>query len=236
MAPHGTYDPLNTIDALQKTLQYQFETKALLQEALTHKSYAVKHNERLEFLGDAVLSLVITTALYQHHPKLKEGSLSNMRANLVRKETLARIAEDIQLGQYIKLGKGELASGGRLRPSILANALEALLGAIYLDADLKTVESIILRLFDALLSQNIDIKYAKSDLQEFLQAKGLERPSYTLSKTTGKSHEQCFHISCEICHVGGQQMKTQGRAFSRKQAEQIAAQEMLKKLKKEVGR
>ena len=210
---------------------YQFRQIELLEQALTHRSYARADNyERLEFLGDSVLNLVISKYIYQRFTDASEGELSRLRASLVKEATLARVAREMDLGEHLLLGSGELKSGGYRRTSILADAMEAIIGAIYLDADFARAESVTLELYQNQL-QNLDsgfdYKDAKTRLQEYLQARKSELPSYAVEKTSGKSHNQIFTVSCTVAEPD---LKAQGSGSSRKKAEQLAAQAILDKL------
>ncbi len=210
---------------------YQFSNTGLLQQALTHRSYSRSaNNERLEFLGDSILNLIISNFIYHRFVAASEGELSRIRAALVKQETLARIARDVGLGEHINLGGGELKSGGFRRASILSDALEALIGAIYLDADFDHAEQAVLRLYGQRL-QRLDmettLKDPKTRLQEYLQSRQLELPVYLVTQTTGKSHDQVFTVTCQLEDLG---FETKGRGSSRKKAEQQAAETMLDKL------
>lgn len=218
-------------DQFQKLTDYQFKDARLLEQALTHRSYARRqHNERLEFLGDSVLSLAVSRYIYQRFPDASEGALSRLRASLVKEATLAGVARDIGLGDQLRLGGGELKSGGHRRASILADALEAIIGAVYLDADFDRAEAVVLKIYQPRL-QGLDIeremKDAKTRLQEFLQARSSELPTYAVEKTTGKSHNQTFTVSCSIPEP---ELQSQGSGSSRKRAEQRAAQAILDQL------
>lgn len=218
-------------DQFHKLTDYQFRDTQLLEQALTHRSYARnQNNERLEFLGDSVLSLAISRHIYQRFPGASEGELSRLRASLVKEATLASVAREIGLGDHLRLGSGELKSGGYRRASILADALEAIIGAVYLDADFVQAEAVVLRVYRSRL-QDLDIerelKDAKTRLQEYLQARGSDLPTYVVEKTTGKSHNQTFSVSCSIPHL---ELQSQGSGSSRKKAEQRAAQAILDQL------
>ena len=179
------------IDRLQEQLGYRFKQKKLLQQALTHRSYAAEHNERLEFLGDGVLNCTIAYCLYHQFAQLKEGELSRIRAHLVRQETLVLIAQELQLHRYIFLGEGELKSGGLERPSILADAVEAIFGAIFCDADFATAQAVVTRLFTPILREldpNTAGKDAKTQLQERLQGQKLPTPKYEIVAIDGAAH------------------------------------------------
>lgn len=218
--------------ALIKQLDYTFQAERYLNQALTHRSASTSHNERLEFLGDAVLNLVIADELLKRYPTLAEGKLSPMRAALVKGETLAEIAKALNLGPALKLGLGEQKTGGAKRTSILADALEALFGAIYLDGGFDAAKKIILKLYDTRL-QTDDIarileKDAKTTLQEYTQAQKISLPCYTLTKREGKDHAQQFHITCYIESIND---STKAVSTTRRKAEQLAASAMLKKLR-----
>jgi ribonuclease-3 len=195
-----------------------------LQRALTHRSYASEHNERLEFLGDSVLGCVISRHLYGFFPHLSEGELSRLRANLVREETLAMLARQLDLGGYLRLGEGERKSGGFRRPSILADAIEALIGAVFLDGGYAEAEKVVLNLFVPYL-QKIDVqtmgKDAKTLLQEYLQSRHIPLPGYRVIATQGEAHAQSFRVECTIPSLN---ICSRGEGSSRRNAEQQAAQ------------
>jgi ribonuclease-3 len=211
------------VGRLQAALGYAFEREELLRQALTHRSYGAVHNERLEFLGDSVLNCVIATLLYQRFAGLNEGELSRQRANLVRQEALAGIAQSIALGDCLRLGEGELKSGGTHRPSILADGLEAVFGAVYLDAGFDAAQAAIARLYQPLLDK-IDPKASGKDpktaLQEILQGRRLALPVYDLVATRGEAHAQEFEVECSVAALG---IRVRGRGGSRRAAEQEAA-------------
>lgn len=220
-----------TTDKLQLLTGYQFQRTELLQQALSHRSYSRNaNNERLEFLGDSILNLIISNVIYRRFDDASEGRLSRIRASLVKQETLAEVARAINLGDSILLGGGELKSGGYRRDSILSDALEALIAAIYLDSDYPETERVVLKLFDDWL-QGIDVKRSLKDpktrLQEFLQGKQQPLPSYTVLQTTGKSHDQIFTVRCEIVEPV---LQGEGQGPSRKKAEQEAASNLMRKL------
>ena len=212
----------------QTLIDYQFKQPDLLGQALTHRSYSSdKNNERLEFLGDSVLSLVITHHIYQRQPEADEGDLSRIRSSLVKQEALARVARDIGLGDYIYLGGGELKSGGFRRSSILSDTLEAIIGAIYLDSGFGPAQDTILFLYrDYLLTlpDTDTLKDAKTRLQEYLQSRQLGLPEYKVIKTVGKSHDQVFTVTCSIASL---KLEYSGEGSSRKKAEQDAARKTL---------
>ena len=211
------------IQRLQQALGYTFIRAELLTQALTHRSYGSLNNERLEFLGDSVLNCTIARALYDAFPGLPEGSLSRLRANLVRQETLAEIAVTLRLGDTLRLGEGELKSGGFRRPSILADALESLFGAIFLEAGFDAAARVVRHLFDPLLAQ-IDPKASgkdpKTQLQEWLQSHRQPLPEYRLISTEGEAHDQNFIVECVL---GKPARITRGVGKSRRAAEQEAA-------------
>ncbi|MCP4469433.1 MAG: ribonuclease III [Gammaproteobacteria bacterium] len=220
-----------TPDNLSTFTGYQFRHKELLEQALTHCSFSRNlNNERLEFLGDSILNLVISNHIYLQFDDASEGDLSRIRASLVKQEPLAGVARAIDLGDHIRLGGGELKSGGFRRDSILSDALEALIAAIYLDSDYAQAETVILHLFRDLL-QNVDadsnLKDAKTRLQEYLQARQKELPRYTVEQTSGKSHDQVFTVGCELVDF---ELQSRGKGSSRKKAEQQAAQNLLDRL------
>lgn len=209
---------------------YRFADPALLEQALTHRSASGPDNERLEFLGDAVLGMVISRELYARRPAAGEGMLSRLRARLVRKETLAELAQELDLGLHIRLGSGELRTGGHQRASILANALEALLGAICLDGGVGEAQRVIQALFASRL-ENLpdegDLTDAKTRLQEWLQARGHPPPEYRIHAATGKAHAQTFEVVCEVAPLG---VQAAGHGSSRRIAEQEAAAHALAQL------
>jgi len=219
-----------SLDGLGRSLGYRFQDPGLLQAAVTHRSAGSCNNERLEFLGDAVLGYVIAEWLYTLFPEASEGQLSRLRATLVKKETLAGIARELKIGDYLSLGSGELKSGGFRRDSILADALEAILGGIVLDSGLEACRSSIRRLFTDRVSQlsaGDELKDPKTRLQEHLQSRKLELPDYEVMEVTGQAHSQQFVIECR---VKGTQQPCRGKGSSRRRAEQAAAQSMLAQL------
>lgn len=209
--------------ALCKQLGYRFLQPQLLQRALTHRSFSAAHNERLEFLGDSVLNFSIAKYLYQHYSDLDEGELSRLRSNLVNQQTLATLARQLNLGEQLLLGEGELKSGGFSRPSILADTLEALFGAVLLDSDFVAAEKVVLGLYVPFIAQT-DLqtlgKDAKTLLQEYLQGRKLALPNYTVAEIKGDAHAQTFVVCCEIPQ---RSLKTRGEGSSRRIAEQAAA-------------
>ncbi|MBT8116069.1 MAG: ribonuclease III [Arenicella sp.] len=198
--------------------------------ALTHRSKGSKNYERLEFLGDSILGFVIADWLYHAYPHVAEGKLSRMRASLVRKETLAKVAREMQLSDYLILGEGELKSGGFNRDSILADVVESLIGAIYLDSDFDRAAQFILSKFEPfleLLCDQANFKDAKSQLQELMQKKGMQLPVYQILQTTGEQHQQMFTVQCKLAELG---LKQKASAGSRRLAEQKAAEVLLEQL------
>lgn len=221
---------MNRTGRLETALGHHFGQAELLRQALTHRSHSSPHNERLEFLGDAVLNCVVATLLYQRFGSLREGDLSRQRAGLVRQESLAQVAQELSLGEHLRLGEGELKSGGFRRPSILADALEALIGAIYLDGGFDAARAVIERLLGPMLEQldpRDSGKDPKTALQEFLQARRQPLPQYALLATRGEAHAQEFEIECAIAALG---VRALGTGSSRRGAEQAAAREALRLL------
>ena len=212
------------MDKLIAGLGYQFRSPELLQQALTHRSWGKKNQERLEFLGDGVLNMVAAELLYKQKPDAQEGDLSRYRARIVRGETLAQIAADLQLGEYVRLGQGELKSGGYRRDSILEDALEAIIGAIYLDGGLPACQKVIGRLWTNLIDElpaADELKDPKTRLQEWLQARGLPLPEYAVQSTEGPDHARIFTVECAIEHAVAPRHIATGD--SRRKAEQAAA-------------
>ena len=208
-------------------IDYRFTNPQLLHEALTHKSAGANHNERLEFLGDSVLSLVISHRLYELRPDAREGDLSRMRARLVRGVTLADLALGMGLGKHIQLGEGELKSGGFRRASILADTFEALLGAIFLDGGFDACRRVVAELFDPLiknLPSDDELKDAKTRLQEWLQARARPLPVYTLHREEGVDHAKTFYVQCQLPDDG---LMVEASGNSRRKAEQAAAERVL---------
>ena len=217
------------VSGLMKKLGYQFQQVALLEQALTHRSCKGEHNERLEFLGDALLSMVIAEALYNHFPKAREGDLTRMRAALVKGVTLAEIAQELRLSEYLRLGPGELKSGGFRRESILADAVEAILGAIYLDAGMEACKERILFWFGSRIETITpgEQKDSKTLLQEYLQGLRLALPVYDVIATEGEAHQQTFTVRCTIAGMA----PFTASGTSRRKAEQDAAHMALEKIK-----
>lgn len=215
---------------IERALGHSFSDSSLLQTALTHRSHSSPHNERLEFLGDSILNGVIARQLYDRFPDIPEGDLSRLRANLVCQDGLHQLALTLSLGQYLRLGEGELKSGGSQRPSILADALEALFGAIWLDAGFEAASAVVERLYKNMLAAIVPgrpMKDAKTRLQEYLQGKRLPLPKYALTATEGEAHAQQFRIACEIEAL---KLRTEGSGGSRRAAEQMAAERALERL------
>lgn len=223
-----------TVDQfLAKKLNYEFKNKALVKEALTHRSVSSRNNERLEFLGDGALNFVIASEIYRLKPEYQEGQLSRLRANLVRGVTLAEIAREIGLGDYIKLGSGELKSGGFNRDSILADAVEALLGAVYLDGGYADVSQVVCFLFEQRLKNlpsDEPLKDAKTRLQEYLQGRKMPIPEYSLLETRGEAHKREFVVIAKIETLN---IETRATGSSRRRAEQAAATIALEQLESE---
>ncbi|MBP7573546.1 MAG: ribonuclease III [Rhodoferax sp.] len=217
--------------ALQQRLQHQFTNAPLLNQAVTHRSFSADHNERLEFLGDSVLNLAVADLLYQRLGALPEGDLSRVRANLVKQDTLHQLAVSLGLPEVIRLGEGEVRSGGQKRPSILADALEAVVGAVYLDAGFVAAQNLVHRLFKAVeINPHMDAigKDAKTELQEWLQGRKMKLPIYRVVGTLGVAHKQTFDVECEITEFN---MTERGIGGSRRAGEQAAAAVMLQTLK-----
>jgi ribonuclease-3 len=216
---------------LQRALGYRCRDEALIEAALTHRS-AVKtyNNERLEFLGDSVLNFIVADMLYRAQPKADEGELSRLRATLVKGQTLAEVATSLGLGDHLKLGSGERRAGGFRRESILADALEAVLGAVYLDGGFQAAQEVIERVFEPLLArlpEAAELKDPKTRLQEYLQGKGLALPVYRVVKIDGEAHLQSFTVSCAVKGLG---LEETGEGLNRRKAEQEAAAKMMVRL------
>ena len=221
---------IDALTALQLRLQHQFSNQGLLGRALTHRSFSADHNERLEFLGDSVLNLAVADMLYEKLATLPEGDLSRVRANLVKQETLHGLAVDLGLSDVIRLGDGEVRSGGQKRPSILADALEAVIGAVYLDAGFSAAQSLVHRLFETLeVNPQMEAigKDAKTELQEWLQGRKMKLPVYQVVATLGVAHKQTFDVECEIAEL---RLSVRGIGGSRRAGEQAAAAAMLQTL------
>lgn len=223
---------MQSLSVLMRRIDYAFNNEALLQTALTHRSAQSDNNERMEFLGDAILSYLISMELYQRFPEAQEGELSRLRASLVKGETLARIAADIELGEFLLMGSGELKSGGYRRSSTLADAFEAVIGAVYLDGGLEQAHRFIQRFFYKRLEKcdpSRAHKDPKTRLQEYLQAQSRPLPEYEVTEMKGKAHNQTFKVSC--C-VDGLTIVVYGEGTSRRKAEQMAAEAALELLEK----
>lgn len=219
------------LSSLQARLQHSFSDPRLLERAVTHRSFSSDHNERLEFLGDSVLSLAVSSLLYDRLRDLPEGDLSRIRANLVRQDTLHRLALELGVPGVIRLGEGEARSGGQKRPSILADTLEALIGAVYLDAGYGTAEALVHRLFQTVQinpQMAATAKDPKTELQEWLQGRKMKLPGYRVVGTQGAAHQQTFDVECEIAELNAAE---RGIGGSRRAAEQAAAAAMLSHLK-----
>lgn len=215
---------------LYNTLHYKFNDVGLFDRALTHRSATGANNERLEFLGDAVLDLVISEAVFEARPAAQEGDLSKLRSSLVKDSTLAELASDLGLGEYLVLGSGEQKSGGHRRESILADALEAIFGAVFLDSGIETARQMIRTVFETRLAElpdARDLRDPKTRLQEWLQSRGMALPDYQLAKVTGQAHKQRFEVSCSVTGVSE---ATRGESTTRRKAEQQAAARMLEAL------
>jgi ribonuclease-3 len=218
---------------LKKSLDYEFRDTELLRQALTHRSAPGRNNERLEYLGDAVLDTVVSEIVYRQKPDADEGSLSRLRSFLVKDSALADLATELGIGRHIIFGPGEKKTGGHRRDSILADALEALFGAVYLDAGFDAAKSIICNAYGERLRQlpdAIDLRDPKTALQEFLQARQLPLPEYHMDQISGKAHQQTFVISCTVT---GTSSRSTGTGGSRRDAEQQAAERMLAMLLEE---
>jgi len=215
---------------LSDVLGYQFHDLTLLEQALTHKSISSKHNERFEFLGDAVINFIIAEVMYHERMLAREGELSRLRASLVKGETLAAIARELMIGEYLILGSGEMKSGGHQRQSILADSLEAIIAAIYLDSDMVRCKEVVLSWFESRLCNLGEYKQKdpKSKLQEYLQSKKMALPTYQVASVAGEPHDQIFTVACYASKLD---LTTTGQASSRRKAEQIAAESMLALIK-----
>ena len=211
----------------QERLQLSFAQPSLLERALTHRSFSADHNERLEFLGDSVLNLAVADLLYARLGTLAEGDLSRIRANLVKQDTLHQLALDLGLSGLLRLGDGEIRSGGQKRPSILADALEAVIGAVYLDAGYEKARQLVQHLFGKLEinpQMQASAKDPKTELQEWLQARKMQLPVYRVVGTLGQAHRQTFDVECEVLDL---QLSERGIGNSRRAGEQAAAAAML---------
>ncbi|WP_341645250.1 ribonuclease III [Thauera sp. SDU_THAU2] len=213
-----------TLETLQNRLGHRFADTRLLTEALTHRSFGQPNNERFEFLGDSILNCVMSMALFARFEQLREGELSRVRASLVRQDALYRIARELDLGEALRLGEGELKSGGASRPSILADALEAVFAAVFLDGGFDAAKAVIDRLYVPLLAE-VDPRRPNKDpktaLQEWLQARKVALPAYVMVQALGDAHAQEFEVACEVPKFG---IRTLGRGPSRRIAEQQSAE------------
>jgi ribonuclease III len=220
---------------LCEALNYSFAKPVLLRQALTHRSFGTPNNERFEFVGDSILNYTVARMLYDRFPALAEGDLSRLRANLVNQNTLAEIAHELQLGDYLFLGEGELKSGGFNRPSILADAMEAMFAAVSFDADFSAAEQVVRGLFAArvlAIDPTKHAKDAKTRLQEALQARKLPLPKYRILEQSGEAHEQWFRVQCDL---GDLAIETSGEGGSRRAAEQQAAEVALEQLERHLA-
>ena len=221
---------MSEIEALQDALGYRYADPGLIEEALTHRSVEGPNNERLEFLGDSILNFVIAAELFRLRPEEPEGALSRLRANLVNRSSLAELGRQLGLGSYLRLGGGERKSGGRRRDSILADALEAVFGAAFLDGGFEAARDLIIRLYSRRLAQlpaAAELKDPKTRLQEYLQGFQLPLPTYEVLDVQGKAHEQIFRVRCSVDGLGA---SSEGQAGSRRKAEQVAADALLGEL------
>jgi ribonuclease-3 len=219
------------LERLQREIGYRFSRPELLREALTHRSYGTPHNERLEFLGDSVVNCIVATELFARFDKLKEGELSRLRAHLVRQEALHRVAQAMGLGGFLRLGEGELRSGGFARPSILADAVEALIGAIYIDGGFAAAQQALRVLLAEPLAEIEPESFGKDPktrLQELLQSRHVALPRYSVVSTRGAAHDQRFEVECRVPELS---VRTLGAGASRRAAEQEAAQRAFEQLK-----
>lgn len=210
-------------ETVSGSIGHHFRDPGLLQRALTHRSYGADHNERLEYLGDSIVNCVIALELYERFPGLSEGELSRLRANLVNQQSLLGIAQQMGIGDHLLLGEGEIKSGGAQRPSILADSVEAILGAVMLDGGFAAAQGVVRRLFAgslAAINPNVSGKDAKTMLQEFTQGRGIALPMYTLLGTQGHAHAQTFRVQCAIDDLN---IRTEGQGSNRRAAEQDAA-------------
>lgn len=225
-------EPFEGLAELQRRLGHAFAKPELVRQALTHRSYGTPHNERLEFLGDSLLNCSVATLLYARFPRLPEGDLSRLRATLVNQSSLSEVAMSLGLGDILRLGEGELKSGGFRRPSILADAVEALLGAIYIDAGFEAVRNAVERLMGERLEEKDGLpvkKDPKTALQEHLQGRKLALPRYSVQRTEGEAHDQTFTVECRVDDLG---LAGSGRGTSRRAAEQAAAEALMAQLEK----
>ncbi len=222
---------MTSVARLERRLGFQFHDRGLLKQALTHRSAGQHNNERLEFVGDAVLGMIVADQLYQRFAQANEGQMSRLRASLVKREALAEVAHGLSLGDYLILGEGEQRSGGHQRDSILADALEAIIGAVYRDQGFEAARALVLRLWRKQLdglTLDQEQKDPKTRLQEWLQARGHALPVYEITRVEGKQHQQVFHVACRVAALG-RTLVAQGG--SRRKAEQAAAAALLDELR-----
>jgi ribonuclease-3 len=224
---------IRELASLEARLGYEFRDKALLDQALTHKSHTRAHNERLEFLGDAILGYVIADVLYVDHQTLAEDALTIFRADLVRGATLGELALNLGLGEFLRLGAGERKSGGRQRTSILADAVEAIIGAVSLDGGIEAARRMVLKFYSVRLADLRSkplsvVKDAKTQLQEFLQGRSMPLPVYEIVATRGSEHQRTFEVACRVDSLS---LTTSGQGHSRRSAEKSAAQVMLEQVR-----
>ena len=215
------------LSELEQKLGHKFTNAALLSQALTHRSFGTGHNERLEFLGDSILNCCVASMIFDQFASMPEGELSRLRANLVNQSVLAEISAELGLGSLLRLGDGEIKTGGASRPSILGDALEAILGAVYLDANFESAARVVRVLFVSrieIVRDTKPVKDAKTGLQEWLQGKHLPLPEYTVKRIEGESHRQIFHVQCEVATF---EVTANGCGASRRLAEQDAAAQAL---------
>jgi ribonuclease-3 len=219
------------VNLLERAVDYRFLDASLLRTALTHRSHSAPHNERLEFLGDSILNAVVAHRLFERFPQMSEGDMSRLRANLVCQDSLHKLSLSLSLGDHLRLGEGELKSGGAGRPSILADTLEAVFGAVWLDGGFDEASRVIARLYEGLFAGIVPgkpAKDAKTRLQEDLQGRRLPLPNYVLAAADGEAHAQLFTVVCEIERL---RIRTEGQGGSRRAAEQAAAEKALEKLR-----
>jgi len=226
---------MDDLELLTRRLGYRFTQESLLREALAHSSSGAKNYERLEFLGDSLLNFIIAAELYKRYPQEDEGALSRLRASLVRQSTLAGIARDLKLGDFLSLGVGELRSGGFRRDSILSDVVESIIGAVYLEAGHDTARGMILRLYGERIDSlppAADLKDPKTRLQELLKGHALTRPDYEVIEATGKSHDMRFTVRCSLPDLP---LDARATATSRRKAEQAAAALMIDKVQRQLA-
>ncbi len=221
------------LSTLCEKLDYRFNDESLLIEALSHRSSGAVNYERLEYLGDSFLNFTIATEVFHHRPDDDEGALSRLRASLVRQSTLAEIARELQLGDYLNMGVGELRSGGFKRDSILSDVVESIIGAVFLDSGFEAARKLVLRLYGnrvVELPPSAELKDPKTRLQEWLQAQSLDRPEYEVVEATGKSHDMRFTV---VCSLNALNLSVKSTSTSRRKAEQAAAASMLERIERQ---